>query len=399
MTTRRHILAAAAVAAAILSSFAIAVPAQASTTVTTFTDLQAAFANAPLNAQTDIVLGADIIEPGSATSYLSVPNLGSSGAASVTLDLAGHLLSIGANSEDFAGIEVRKGATLTIDDSVGGGTLAITTNQYGAGIGVSYDQSDPDGSGWVPSTFGYQSGGTVVVNAGTLNITGGYLSSAIGGAYYYGGMDITIHGGTLNLVGGDGAAALGNGSYQYLTTEATHITITGGVIHATGGAGGGPGIGRASGTDNTVSQGSVVVNGCPTIDAFGGPSDPYVPGGSAAIGAGAEVPGYLVTPDPLTIYGTVDGETPQNGGSGGPMNGGLGSPITIQPDAHFLISMTSTEGAANLGGQFSLRCTAVPDAAGLAKTGPETSSIELVFGAGLLVLGLLIIAIRRRRSA
>lgn len=112
------------------------------------------------------------------------------------------------------GIELSDGNQLTIN---GPGTLLINNcDEKKAGIGAV-------------------SVGTLIINSGTINVTGGLSAAGIGGDWKNtSGGTITINGGVVNATGGDGGSGIGGGSYG----DCGVITINGGQVTATGGTGG-----------------------------------------------------------------------------------------------------------------------------------------------------------------
>ena len=131
------------------------------------------------------------------------------------------------------GIELSSGNQLTIN---GPGTLVINNCDDGK------------------SGIGAYSGGTLIINSGTVNTTGGLHAAGLGGDEYNGsGLDVTINGGVVNATG-QYAAGIGGGwaitgTYGMCGT----ITINGGKVTATGA----PGIGawyRAF-TDGSITLG------------------------------------------------------------------------------------------------------------------------------------------------
>lgn len=111
------------------------------------------------------------------------------------------------------GIELSAGNQLTIN---GSGTLIINDcDDKKAGIGA-------------------ESFGTLIINSGTINVTGGLSAAGIGGDWKStADGTITINGGTVNATGGYRGAGIGGGNYGYCGT----ITINGGQVTATGGLG------------------------------------------------------------------------------------------------------------------------------------------------------------------
>ena len=240
-----------------------------------------------------------------------------------------------------AGISVPDGAELVIDkDDAGDGTLSVTGGYGGAGIGGSYTNDllattaakgkdgavGPTGFGAVGEANGGGAGGsigqgglggqygsdgtnagTIKINGGILNATGGVDAAGIGGGRGRDG-DIGKDGadggqGTSGKVwlasyqsgrasgggGGGGAGAGGNGGNGGAGGDGGTVTITGGTVTAIGsnsaaGIGGGAGgTGGAGGAGGTGGAGGDVVTGRP----FWGDFVMYTAkGGSGGNGAG-----------------------------------------------------------------------------------------------------------------
>ncbi len=108
---------------------------------------------------------------------------------------------------------------------------------------------------WNQSGIGASSVGTLVINGGTINVTGGLQAAGIGGYTNNNiGGTIIINGGVVNATGGSRAAGIGGGA-KYGDGDygkCGDITINGGQVTVTGGSdapGIGPGCnGTASGT-------------------------------------------------------------------------------------------------------------------------------------------------------
>ena len=115
------------------------------------------------------------------------------------------------------GIELSQGNTLTIE---GPGALTINDCDSGkSGIGAN----------WV---------GTLVINGGTINVTGGQYGAGIGGdVHNSSGGTITINGGVVNATGGDYAAGIGGGYDDQFRqhTFCGDIYINGGQVTVTAG--------------------------------------------------------------------------------------------------------------------------------------------------------------------
>ena len=118
------------------------------------------------------------------------------------------------------GIELSSGNTLTIE---GQGTLLI-------------DQCEKNKSG-----IGANEVGTLVINSGIINVTGGDSGAALGGdKENVSGGSITINGGKVTANGGHGAAGIGGGyklgGYAYREKGICgDIVINGGQVKVTGG--------------------------------------------------------------------------------------------------------------------------------------------------------------------
>jgi hypothetical protein len=110
---------------------------------------------------------------------------------------------------NYPGVRVLKDKTLTIK---GNGTLTVSSNGYGAGIGGGFNYA----------------GGNIVIEGGIINATGGN-SAGIGCGYDSSCGNITISGGTINATGGNSAAGIGSSNYG----SCGNITITNGVTSVT----------------------------------------------------------------------------------------------------------------------------------------------------------------------
>ena len=154
--------------------------------------------------------------------------------------------------EDYPGIHVPSGSTLTIQGSTG--SLNASSNGYGAGIGGGYGIAC----------------GNIEIQGGVITATGGAGNAAgIGGGGNSASCGtITISGGNITANGGENrAAGIGTGA----NGTCGNITINGGSITANGGekgAGIGTGIGGTCGTITiyntvtsvTATKGSVAPN-------------------------------------------------------------------------------------------------------------------------------------------
>ena len=131
--------------------------------------------------------------------------------------------------------------------------------------------------------------GNIIINGGTITVTGGKGAAAIGGGAYAGG-SITINGGTVTATGGEAAAAIGGG----FNSEDTEVVINGGTITATGGyqsAGIGGGHEAKGTTSVVVTGGNISAKGMAYAAAIGGSygtaADVTITGGTvSALGSG-----------------------------------------------------------------------------------------------------------------
>lgn len=325
MTARRLI--SLSIVVGLAASFLAASPAAAATvTVNNWAGLQAAML---IDGDT-VVLGSDITAPADERAQVE-------SGESVTLDLAGRALVIASPLEDQSALRVVETASLTIIDSIGGGSLSATSGRNAAGIGG--DEFDSAGTitingGTVTSSGGINGagigggsafagnvgdggGGMVTINGGTVIANGGRFNAAgVGGGACGNGGTITINGGTVTATAGWNAAGLGGGDALCGGGDGGVITINGGTVIANGGALNGPGIG---GGTQGGDGGTIAINGG-SVTALGG-------SGGAGIGTGARGgDGGIITITAGTIVAT--GGTAA-AGIGGGRNGGSGATLTI----------------------------------------------------------------------
>ena len=182
-----------------------------------------------------------------------------------------------------AGISVPDGCTLEITAASTGTLNATGGKNYGGGAGIG-----SLGNRLNTQTQAYmvvpQGLGTIIINGGTINAQGGtwyvyydkaggaagigsaedsgatFKDSSFGNNTYINNItgSITINGGTVNATGGFGAAGIGGGNMGTVKT----ITITGGTVTANGGYGAAIGLGYNGATDGTLT--------CPIIEFTGG---------------------------------------------------------------------------------------------------------------------------------
>lgn len=262
----------------------------------------AAAAGAAAAASTFAELQADFDSPGGGTVVLAA-DVSATGTplrlrsgAPVTLDLHGHLLSITDPGDDNAAIDVGPGRSLTItdlDDPAARGHLTADGGTAAAGIGSSAVVTVVNG---LPNTQA-PTPGAITINGGEVTATGG--AAGIGGGLGAGAGVITISGGVVNATGG-GGAGIGAGDLGGGGT----IALSGGSVTARGY----PGIGGTSG-------GTVTISGA-AVDAAGGGTEAAGIGGSefGAAGAAVRITGGSVTATGGSLAAGIGGGI---GGAGG----------------------------------------------------------------------------------
>ena len=169
---------------------------------------------------------------------------------------------------------------------------------------------------------------TAMSDANELVAIGGLHGAGIGGGDRGSGTNITISGGTVIANGGLDGAGIGGGSQG----DGTEITISGGTVTAIGGLHG-AGIGggdRGSGTYITISGGTVTATGV----LYG-----------AGIGGGDRGSGIEIT---ITGKANVTAKGGDSGAGIGGGNQGDGTKITITDNAN--VTATGGERGAGIGG-------------------------------------------------
>ncbi|MDR1295427.1 MAG: FIVAR domain-containing protein, partial [Bifidobacteriaceae bacterium] len=163
----------------------------------------------------------------------------------VTVENENHLTAL-----DGPGMSVGAGDAVTID---GPGRLAVSGSTTCSGIGGGSNSSYAGCSG---------SGGTVVVNGGTITVVSGTSGGAAigGGGTQSGGGTVTINGGSVTATSSSAAGIGGGGG-----GNGAAVTINGGTVQALS-MSGGPGIGAGLGG---TSQGSITINGGSVRAALG----------------------------------------------------------------------------------------------------------------------------------
>ncbi len=202
----------------------------------------------------------------------------------------------------IAGIYVPVGAALVITEQ-STGSLDVSGTGAGAGIGgACVDISDP--TGW---RDGDPNCGTVIINGGTINATGGSSCAGIGGGRTDdvpgNGGNVTINGGTVTATGGSdqagnyGGAGIGGGSNGEsgnggrLTINGGHVTLAPGQYNSAYSTAYGFGRGSCNPNDSTGTckliladksyltvdsldpKGTYTINADPTEDMIVVPTD------------------------------------------------------------------------------------------------------------------------------
>ena len=157
----------------------------------------------------DVTIGSRIQINGNVTlvlgegTTLTAPKgieLASNNNANLTIEGPG-ALTINDCNDNLSGIGANEVGTLTIN----GGTINVTGGNYGAGIGGNKNNTV---------------GGTITINGGIVNAHGGANAAGIGGGldlwtgHYSHCGDIIINGGQVTAIGGSDAAGIGPGFEQ-----------------------------------------------------------------------------------------------------------------------------------------------------------------------------------------
>ncbi len=162
---------------------------------------------------------------------------------------------------------------------INGGTINARGGSWGnlftnfggaAGIGSSEFSGAPDSEhtgSWNDATYVNNITGSITINGGTINATGGAGAAGIGGGNNGTVSSITITGGNTTATGGDGAAAIGIG-WNSTTNENNRLTcaaisISGGTVTANGN------IGYANGSTANYTGGSVTISDAATVSCTG----------------------------------------------------------------------------------------------------------------------------------
>lgn len=256
----------------------------ASSTVGTFAALQDAVTAAATTGGT-VTLGASVTA--AYGQRLDVPI-----GQPVTLDLNGFNLTVTGPIQTQAAIHVRIGASLTITDPDGPGTVTTATVGNGVAAAIGGDVGE--------------NGGAIIIDSGSVNATavqGAGIGGGYGGLAKPGGMGatVTVNGGVVNATSTDGGAGIGGGAGP-AGGEGGVVTVTGGKVTATAnnlaprpvvgagiGGGGGDGAGGGGGGTVTVTGGTVVATSSIGSGIGGGSGSPGGPGGTINLFGGTVV--------------------------------------------------------------------------------------------------------------
>ncbi|MDE6259670.1 MAG: SHIRT domain-containing protein, partial [Oscillospiraceae bacterium] len=239
----------------------------------------------------------------------------------VTIELDGDNKLTASNGK--AGLYVAEGASVTIKDDNGDGSLIATggagtkDGKTGGGAGIGGNGGSAAGDititggtvtaiGGDSTNNGYNGGGAGIGSgASKVNSTNGNVisSSSVG--------DITITGGTITAMGGAGTGYNGSGAGigSGANGKAGDITISGSEVTATGGNYGPAGIGALSGSGAGIGAGSGKGSHVDSITISGDETKVTATGGNYGSGIGAS---YASSVDEVNISG---GEITANGGT------------------------------------------------------------------------------------
>ena len=170
----------------------------------------------------------------------------------------------------------------------------------------------PRGSNLTINSVSLTPGGTL----GTLTAISGDHTAGIGGSCTASGNpnggNITIYGGTIIATGGAGGAGIGGGGWSG-AGNGGNIIIAGGTVNATGGNGA-AGIGGGSG--NGGNGGNITITGG-TVNATGGNGGAGIGGGNGNSNNGGDI---QIAGGNITANGGGGGRGIGGGSSGGPAN-------------------------------------------------------------------------------
>lgn len=285
---------------------------------------------------------------------------------SITLDLHGHSLRLQTADPSNPALGVPDGTALTIEDTVGGGQLIVSSTESGAGIGSSagpYGNENPGygtivisgatvsatshwGAGIGAGSQGGISGGGITIGNGSHVTASSGLGAGIGGSYYTGGSGpIQITGGSTVIATGGGlagptntgGAGIGGGPNGF----AEPISIDGGSIVTATAEHGGAGIG---GGTYGFSQAITISGSTVTASSAGG----------AGIGGGVYGASTKITINGGVVKATGGRGAGIGGGSAsgsawGAVSIGTGTDVTASADSGVAIG-SGIGGSATFGG-------------------------------------------------
>ena len=223
-----------------------------------------------IDDSTDVLANIPLISNGW---YVAIGDVTVNGRITVTGDV-NIILCDGATLRVENGIRVSSGNSLTVwGQTKGTGKLTAIGEEYGAGIGAYSSGSD------------FYDCGSVTINGGIIDATGGHNGAGIGGIYGKSGGTVTVNSGTVTAHGGVNGAGIGMGR---LGSGGT-VTINGGTVTAYGGESG-AGIGGG----DVTGCGTVTINGG-TVNAYGGSEAAAIGGGRTGNGGNITIKGGIVT--------------------------------------------------------------------------------------------------------
>ncbi|MDO4545740.1 MAG: hypothetical protein Q4C25_06250 [Bacillota bacterium] len=238
--------------------------------------------------------------------------------ATITIDGAGNLTAIGAkHGAGIGGGNGGDGGKITIS---GSGTINATSKDYGAGIG-----GGDRGAG----------GEINISGSGTINATSGTDGAGIGGGRRGAGGEINISGAVeITAISENGGAGIGSGANASSNNGVIKINLDASGIIIAEGRDGGAGIGGGS----QSSGGTINISGLGKIDAKGGVMAAGIGGGANGANDFIELQGGIIN----SIGGNSAGSGVAYGagagiGSGGSDNSGPKSVGTIKVNGDVVI--------------------------------------------------------------
>ena len=218
---------------------------------------------------------------------------------------------------------LRDSSNLTVNGGIDvseGNSFTVYAQSTGDSMGqLTADASNVDSVSGIGGEYG--DGGTITINGGTIEATGGRYGSGIGGGNRGDGGTITINGGTVTATGGTSGGAGIGGGYR---GSSGAITLSGGIITATGGrsaSGIGGGYMVSGGNISTGENGTAVIfaSFIPTSNTTGWKGLIFNVNNGKIYGDSYTVEGALTIPDGKTL--TVEDGKTLNGGANITNNG------------------------------------------------------------------------------